>query len=144
MMLALMYGWHIIQIDFMLAYPQAPVKCPLYMKIPKGFQIPNGNRNTDVLRILRNLYGQKQAGRVWNQHLHQRLLELGWIHSTADDCVYYQGNTVFVVYVDDGILISPSMDNIRNIQYTLKSIWIVFSLVGTKGLGLSPNPSREC
>jgi Reverse transcriptase (RNA-dependent DNA polymerase) len=40
-------------------------------------------------------------------------MDLGWIQSTADDCVYYQGNTVFVVYVDDGILLSPSIENIR-------------------------------
>jgi Reverse transcriptase (RNA-dependent DNA polymerase) len=56
LVLALMYRWHTVQIDFVLAYPQAPVECPLYMKIPKGFQIQNGNRDTHVLRILRNLY----------------------------------------------------------------------------------------
>jgi DNA/RNA endonuclease YhcR with UshA esterase domain len=27
--------------------------------------------------------------------------------------VYYNGNTVFVVYVDDGILLSPEIHNIR-------------------------------
>jgi Reverse transcriptase (RNA-dependent DNA polymerase) len=113
LVLALMYGWCTIQVDFILAYPQAPVECPLYMKIPKGFQVRHGNWKTHVLRILRNLYGQKQAGRVWHQHLHQGLLKLGWTQSSADDCVYYNGNTVFVVYVDDGILLSLSMENIR-------------------------------
>jgi Reverse transcriptase (RNA-dependent DNA polymerase) len=113
LVLALMYGWTTIQIDFILAYPQAEVECPLYMKIPKGFTIQNGDRNTHVLRILRNLYGQKQAGRVWNQHLHRKLLELGWVQSIADDCVYYKGNVLFVVYVDDGILLSPSPENVR-------------------------------
>jgi Reverse transcriptase (RNA-dependent DNA polymerase) len=113
LVLALMCRWHTVQIDFVLAYPQAPEECPLYMKIPKGFQIQNGNRSTHALCILRNLYGQKQAGRAWNQHLHQKLLDLGWIQRAADDCVYYQGNTVFVVYVDDGIRLSPSIENIH-------------------------------
>jgi hypothetical protein len=30
----------------------------------------------------------------------------------ADDCVYYQGSMVFVVYVDDGILLSPPIEKI--------------------------------
>jgi Reverse transcriptase (RNA-dependent DNA polymerase) len=74
----------------------------------EGFTIQNGNQSTHVLRILQNLYGQKQAGRVWNHHIHQKLLELGWVQSIEDDCVYYKGNVIFVVYVDDGILLSPS------------------------------------
>jgi Reverse transcriptase (RNA-dependent DNA polymerase) len=113
LVLALMYGWARIQIDFILAYPQAPVECELYMKIPKEFKIQNGDRSTHVLKLLRNLYGQKQAGRVWNQHLHNRLIELGWVQSIADDCVYYKGNVIFVVFVDDGISISPSPENVR-------------------------------
>jgi hypothetical protein len=28
-------------------------------------------------------------------------------------CVYYKGNVIFVVYVDDGILISPTPENAR-------------------------------
>jgi Reverse transcriptase (RNA-dependent DNA polymerase) len=50
---------------------------------------------------------------VWDQHLHNRLTELGWTQSIADDCVYYKGSVIFVVYVDDGILISPSPNNVR-------------------------------
>jgi Reverse transcriptase (RNA-dependent DNA polymerase) len=59
------------------------------------------------------LYGQRQAGRVWNQHLHSALLELGWKQSKVDDCLYYKGKVVFVVYVDDGILVSPDSNQIQ-------------------------------
>ena len=55
-------GWHTQQIDYVLAFPQAPVEKEIYMEVPKGFEV-NGDY---VLRLNRNVYGQKQAGRVWN------------------------------------------------------------------------------
>jgi hypothetical protein len=64
-----LYNWHTLQIDFVLAYPQADVECKMYMKIPRGFEIDGKPNKTHVLKLLKNLYGQKQAGRVWNQHL---------------------------------------------------------------------------
>jgi hypothetical protein len=113
LVLVLLYNWYTLQIDFVLAYPQADVECEMYMKIPKGFEIDGKTNKTHVLKLLKNLYGQKQAGRVWNQHLHKALIELGWKRSKADDCLYYKGNVLFVVYVDDGILVSPNQDNIN-------------------------------
>jgi Reverse transcriptase (RNA-dependent DNA polymerase) len=62
LVLALLHSWFTLQIDFVLAYPQAPVECELFMQIPHGFTIAGGNRKTHALKILRNLYGQKQAG----------------------------------------------------------------------------------
>jgi hypothetical protein len=50
------------------------------------------------------LYGQKQAGRVWNQHLHAGLAEkLGFVQSEADPCIYYRGTLIFLLYTDDSI-----------------------------------------
>ena len=60
-------NWKTRQLDYVLAFPQAPAERELYMKIPKGIQV---NSSTEyVLKVERNLYGQRQAGRVWNQHL---------------------------------------------------------------------------
>jgi len=56
--------WHARQIGFTLfAYPQAEVKCELYMEIPKGFTMEEGGeQHLHCLKILKNIYGQKQAG----------------------------------------------------------------------------------
>ena len=61
--LTAIHGWHTKQIDYVLAYPQAPVKKELYMQIPKGFML-EGNKNPKdyVLKLHKNVYGQKQAG----------------------------------------------------------------------------------
>jgi hypothetical protein len=64
----LIHAWYTTQIDFVLAYTQADVECELYMAIPKGFEVEEDAQDY-VLKLKKNLFGQKQAGRVWNQHL---------------------------------------------------------------------------
>jgi hypothetical protein len=63
LIMAIAKGWHTRQIDFVLAYPQADIECELYMQIPQGFRF-KGSRQTHALKLKKNLYGQKQAGRV--------------------------------------------------------------------------------
>ncbi len=72
-----------------MAFPQAPVERDLYMEIPKGVKIEDTENTRDyVLRIIKNLYGQKQAGRVWYQYLVKGLQEMGFIKSKVDKCVF--------------------------------------------------------
>jgi len=113
LILSILLKWHTRQIDFILAYPQADIEYDMYMELPKGIETKHGNGKTHVLKLLKNLYGQKQAGRVWNQHLHTRLIELGFKQSTIDECLYFRGTLLFVVYVDDGILASKSQEEIE-------------------------------
>jgi hypothetical protein len=57
-------GWQTRQLDFVLAFPQADVETDLYMELPNGFHI-EGDRKLYVLKLIKNLYGQKQASRYW-------------------------------------------------------------------------------
>jgi hypothetical protein len=75
------------QIDFVMAFPQAPIEMDMYMELPKDIDTRHGNSKDHVLRLLQNIYGQKQAGRVWNHHLTAKLLEVGFTQSLIDDCV---------------------------------------------------------
>ncbi len=61
------------------------------------------------------MYGQKQAGRVWYLHLKKNLLKLGFIPSKHDECVFYYGTTIFLVYTDDTILLGPDKAEIDNL-----------------------------
>jgi histone deacetylase 1/2 len=111
--LALLNVWHTRQIDFVQAYPQAPIEFDMYMELPKGVEMADGSRKTHVLKLLKNLYGQKQAGRVWNLHLIKGLSKIGFRQSEIDECVsFYRDQTIFVVYVDDGIFASPNSKDI--------------------------------
>ena len=63
------HGWHTKQLDYIAAFPQAPIERELYMKLPAGTTLGSGQNPKDyVFKLHRNLYGQKQAGRVWNDY----------------------------------------------------------------------------
>eukprot|EP00957_Ditylum_brightwellii_P085113 6471425-Ditylum_brightwellii.AAC.1 len=61
------------QVDFVMAYPQAAIEFNLYMHLPHGVQMTDGSRGAHVLKLLKNVYEQKQAGRVWYHHLKEGL-----------------------------------------------------------------------
>ncbi len=87
------------------------------MKLPAGFTlsdrtITDQDRKDYVLKLENNLYGQKQAGRVWYLHLRKNLLKLGFKPSEHDECVFYYGKTIFIVYTDDTILLGPDQQEI--------------------------------
>ena len=100
--------------DFVAAFPQAPVERELYMQIPKGIEANvDGNTNDYVLKLHRNIYGQKQAGRVWNDYLVEKLInEVGFTQSKEDKCLFYHGQVMYVLYTDDSILAGPDLKEI--------------------------------
>jgi Reverse transcriptase (RNA-dependent DNA polymerase) len=117
---ALINGWHTCQLDFILAYPQADVDCDLYFEIPQGFEF-EGSRKTHCLKLIKHLYGRKAVGWIWQQHLFKGLLDLGFIQSTIDGCVFYRGSTIFMVYTEDGIFCGPDKDEIDKCMTELGS-----------------------
>ena len=103
-----MHKWKTRQVDFVLAFPQADIEFDIYMNIPKGIQTKYGDGNTRVLKLQENLYGQRQAGRVWVDHLKENLIKIGFKPSLVDECVFYRGRTIFMFYVDGGIFMAPT------------------------------------
>jgi hypothetical protein len=87
----------------------------MYMELPQGINIKNGNSKNHVLKLLANLYSQKQAGWVWNGYLVHKLQEINFQQSLIDDCVFYRGDVIFIVYVDDGIFLGLSNKQLSGI-----------------------------
>jgi hypothetical protein len=120
--LVLRHNWKTKQLDYVFAFPQAPVERECYMRIPKGIVI---NATGEwALRVERNIYGQKQAGRVWNEHLVQKLTSraVGFKQSKHDDCLFYHGKAIYVLYTDDSILAGPHEKELNNIIERIKSV----------------------
>ena len=94
MLLSITNNWNTRQIDFVLAYPQEEIKCGLFMKLPNGFKFSTGDIHAHVLLLKRNFHGQKQSGRMWNQHLIKGLKKIEFQLSVADKCVFCKGNNM--------------------------------------------------
>ncbi len=92
------------------------------MELPRGCNI-NGTRDNHVLKLNKNLYGSKQAGRVWYQYLKAGLRKAGFKQSKTDECVFFKNGTIFIVYVDDAILIGPNEKEINRIIENLKQTY---------------------
>jgi hypothetical protein len=85
------------------------------MRIPKGIVIDQPGEW--VLRVKKNIYGQKQAGRVWNKYLVEKLTspQVGFVQSKHDECVFYKGKAIYVLYTDDSILAGPDPQELQDI-----------------------------
>ena len=117
--LAIVNNWYIHSIDFIMAFPQATVKTDIFMqppRVPHDFKIPDlpsfTDRFTHAYKLLKNLYGLKDAGRTWNHHLKHGLLKRGWKQSTIDECLFTKSGLLLILYVDDACIISPSQSKI--------------------------------
>ena len=103
-------------IDFVLAFPQADLKEDIWMQLPIGFQI-EGRTETEsdrhyVLKLNKNLYGLKQGSYNWYEKLKTALVDRNFKPSNIDPCLYIGNGMIILTYVDDCIIIGPSMDKI--------------------------------
>ena len=52
---ALLFGWSLRQIDFVQAYPQAPIETEMFMEITQGIETSHGDSKDHVLQLVSNL-----------------------------------------------------------------------------------------
>ena len=121
LILSILLGWQSRQLDFVMAYPQAPAEMPLYMRLPQGYKCNGITRKNQALKLLHNVYGQKQVGRVWNNFMDLGMREIGLKPSKFDPCLYYRGSVVFLVYIDDSIVFGPNNQSIEQVVADLRA-----------------------
>lgn len=109
LIMSIINKWVVKQLDFVQAYPEPPIQTELFMDIPKGYMV-NGSDKNHVLKIIKNIYSQKQARREWNMFLIQGLLKLGFKQSMYDMCLLWRTSCILVIYTDDTIVTGPDMN----------------------------------
>jgi hypothetical protein len=83
------------------------------------------------LQLHGNIYGQKQAGRVWFKHLTKRLIkEVGFKQSKVDECIFYKGSVVYVLYTDDSILTGPNKQEIDQVVKDIEAAKLNITVEG--------------
>ena len=116
--------WEIESFDFNGAYLNGTLNKnkEIYMCPLPGYEI---NYRDIVLKLLKSLYGLKQAGCRWYKVLCHVLLDIGFNLSNYDPRIFYArvGNEVLilVVHVDNCILTGSSVELIKNCKVLLNS-----------------------
>jgi len=119
---ALIFKWSVRQIDFVQAFCQAPIEMDMWMELPHGITVKGGSSRTHVLKLLANIYGQKQGSKVWHDYLVGKLRDIGFVPSTVDECVFYRGTSIFVLYVDDGLAFDMTGKSLDNLVQELRDV----------------------
>ena len=67
-----------------------------------------GDPKDYVLRVDRNVHGQHQASCMWYQRLVKTLpTKLQFVQSKHDECIFYRGNDIYLLYTDDSVVAGP-------------------------------------
>lgn len=115
---------------------------PLYMEIPAGFEV-KGNCHDWLLKVHRNIYGGKAANRVWYQHLRKKLESIGFEVCKHDECIFYNGKAVYVLYTDDSILAGPDGAELDQILEEIKATGLDITSEGGSNDFLGVNIDRH-
>ena len=117
-------GFYMHQFDVDVAYLNGEMDYVNYMTMPPGFEKLGPNGEQMVCKLVKGLYGTRQAGRMWYLNLIQYLKEIGFSMIESDKCVMVLKGTVssigepalIAIYVDDCIVMSPSMELINELK----------------------------
>ncbi|SGY18679.1 BQ5605_C014g07438 [Microbotryum silenes-dioicae] len=130
-------GLFLKQFDFDSAFLNGMMTEMVYMKYPKGWDHPQTGQ---ALRLVKSMYGTKQAPQEWNAAVNSLMVERGYKRSDADSCLYVKrADEKFIyitLYVDDGMVASNGQEfldaeiEVFNKVYKLKRLGPVKLFLG--------------
>ncbi len=89
------------------------------MELLEGIIVKEANSKN---LLTANIYGQKQAGQVWNAFLVKKLREIDFTPSLVDNCVFYCSDIIFIVYVNVSITLGPNNSAISDANTELLNL----------------------
>ena len=118
--------WEIEHIDVKSAYLNATLDEVIYMKAPRGVLKPG--QEGKVMRLLKGLYGLKQAGRRWYLEMSKTFIkDMGYDRSRSDHSVFYkkkgEEHTIVAVATDDMAVTSKRKADIEWFKSEIKKRW---------------------
>ena len=120
--LSVIFGYQLAQLDVKTAFLNASINEDLYMEVPDGI---DADRSSKVLKLLKALYGTKQAPRAWNSNINQLLVSMKFYRCSKDTCIYIRKSTtgrniIIGIFVDDMIIAYDDRDSKE--WYTIKQL----------------------
>jgi len=137
------------QMDVKTAFLNADMDRDLFMKPPPNFQLPPG-KDDYVWKLKKSLYGLKQASRLWGDHLANTLSSLGFVRSSADNCIWTRqrnGHYTYIgCYVDDLLIMGTAQDQVDQVKASLSSTYTMKDLGLMKwclGMRVTQSPNGD-
>ena len=119
--LVVSHGWSLWQIDVSNAFLHGYLSEDVYMQQPPDFE--DARFPSHVCKLQRALSGLKQSPRAWYARLSARLLQLGFVASTADTSLFffrYRDVQIYMlVYVDDIVIAGSSQRVVDGLVHSL-------------------------
>ena len=135
--LAILCDWIIKFTDVSTAFLHAEVIGTPYVFAP---ETENLDHTTKVWKLNKALYGLKSAPRAWNAHITKVLIDLDWVKSDLDECVFFKKKTcskkqvtslknfplsgIVIVYVDD-LIVAGEEQIVQNFYTEFKKECII-------------------
>ena len=122
--LAAIHDYFIHQMDVSTAFLHGHLKEEIYLEQPEGYLKPG--QESKVCKLLKSLYGLKQASRVWYERFNNYLLLIGYTKCHSDSNVYIKRNEdklLFVtlgLYIDDLVIFQTALHIWRNAKLSLQ------------------------
>lgn len=110
MAIAIENDWQMKQYDVVGAYLNSPLEVTVFMEQAPCMSKSGMDPENFVYKLLKSVYGLKQAGRNWNSFLKDCLLKTGLNKCKTDPCVYFSESVIVGVYVDDFLVIGLPME----------------------------------
>jgi hypothetical protein len=127
--LASINNWNLHQLDVNNAFLHDDLQEDLYMTLPPGVSSPKPNQ---VCKLMKSLYGLKQASRKWFEKLTYVLLQHHYIQAPSDHSLFIKKTdlsfTLLLVYVDDIILAGDSLTEFDHIKSILHNSFKIKNL----------------
>ena len=132
--LTLLLKLHLHHLDVDTAFLNGILQEEIYMRLPQGIGLNSGK----FVRLLRSIYGLKQASRVWNELLDTELGKLGFKRITADYCIYVyrKGKEIcfLALYVDDMGMLASDLHFMKKLKKLIGEVFKIKDLGPIKQL----------
>jgi hypothetical protein len=131
-------GYFLGQYDVPQAFLLAPIDTDIFVYPPSGQSEYPGQ----ILKLRKALYGGKQSAYLWFTMINAFILELGFIASPMDSCLYKRDDAILILYCDD-LRIGASSLVLKSLQEAFFVKFGITTAPGNRFLGMDSEYQRD-
>lgn len=131
------YGWKRTQVDVDQAFLNPAIDKEIYIQPEPEMLKMLGREPDEVIKVLKGLYGLKQAANLWFHDASRTMKQLGLRRTTSDACLFKGKGVLVLMYVDDFQILSPSQERIDKFVEGMKQRYSIKTVDSNLFLGIN-------